>query len=1395
MTHDKSTTLRIFLSSPSDVLPERNRAEAIIRKISAELPDIELEAVRWEDSYYTADKSFQVQIDRPSDCDLVVCLFWSRLGSELPPVFNRRDGSGRTGTEWEFEEAMEAARKSEPATPDLLVYKKTVEPQFKASEAELGLAQKRALDAFWMRWFHDEDGHFVAGFDMFASADEFADKFEKHLREWLRRRTDGNSWDIATRGSPFRGLAPFDEAHTSVFFGRSTMIKRLAARLRSAAADGFPLVFVLGASGSGKSSLVRAGLIPHLRIAGVTEPLVARWRRAVTTPDSLSRLGEGNLLAGLVALLQGDGVLPELKQGDFANPEQLASLLAASPESATVSLLGALDRWASAVQTDEGHAQRPVTGLILVLDQFEEIFKLEDAERAALARAVSALVETGRVWLVATMRSDFYQALQGAPDWLALRERGRSFDVTAPSAADIREIVLAPTLAAGLRYEESGARSLAEDLEREAAAPGVLPMLQSALEELFNERDVASGLMTLASYDRLGGVQGVLAERAERVFGELDSQAQGALSEVLGKLADFDTEAGHESPVARAAQLSDFGDDTPARRMGDRLLAERLLLPISDISDAGENKEFTAWSGHVRVAHESLFLRWPRAQEQLAADRADLELRRRLNGDAANHVAAGAKDAKTARTLLLDGLRLAEGRDLLKRRPDLLTADARRFIADSDRQAKAKSRRAWTIAASLIVAFGLIAIYAGWSASRAQSNLRLAQGTVDRVLDTLQSPQMDQVRGFHLVQSRLLDELVPLAGQLAKLESPESSPAGVLRAAKLNLSQANILDARGAKKESSLKYRDTYRWIDALDSADITPEMREIQFECLYRLARNRFLLPPDIYDHDAMVHAGRELFDHTSTHGIWYRRELYAQTIEQYLRSNGKLDDALAIIRRARQDISNFPEDSKDIWRLFTLNVLESEEVVVLDKLGEAAQRNELRAASSSRLQEAMRRFPASRGLARLYLWELFEREREAYSSKDATRHAELVSEIRGIVSHFSGSEPTFFEAAAAKLDSSQADFYLHVDKQPQKALQSIYSSLDGYARLYAGQIIELPQFDESATAITTLSSIFEEIEKNTPESYRATITATHARELVSRSSQFLKCARDLGEGSTCHFLVRKATVWAKDRLKKQPEKAKEQAELLFSRNDLFLAAAVAMVQRDQQQPSSVPIADRESTDPLFDYCSAEKDYAKALLDLGETQEALKIGGRALPQCLSWAKEYDFDFYLRDSTFGLLKVQASSLSATGDQVNARILLKTCVDIVDGYCDEDLAGMLENGKGGPEDRQAADALRNGKKWNLMRFSVPVRREVGDALTFPFNIYINELSDKRHYKGIEDQAIWLERNRGLVIPQDVRDSFIKLENLARENKVSFPDLAKYALGEAQKTEDTPKSQNK
>jgi len=107
--------IKIFLSSPSDVKPERDLAKNVIKKLQDQFREqVKLTCIAWEDQWYTADKGFQEQINkygRPSDSDIVLCILWKRLGSDLPEEFNREDGSPRTETEWEYEEALSGAEK------------------------------------------------------------------------------------------------------------------------------------------------------------------------------------------------------------------------------------------------------------------------------------------------------------------------------------------------------------------------------------------------------------------------------------------------------------------------------------------------------------------------------------------------------------------------------------------------------------------------------------------------------------------------------------------------------------------------------------------------------------------------------------------------------------------------------------------------------------------------------------------------------------------------------------------------------------------------------------------------------------------------------------------------------------------------------------------------------------------------------------------------------------------------------------------------------------------------------------------------------------------------------------------------------------------------------------
>src|SRR5215207_9175576 len=159
---------QVFLSSPSDVLTERDRAELVINRFNAERVDQpQLELIRWELEYYGAKSDFQAQIPKPSECQLVVCVFWKRLGSELPEKYIRSDGSIPTGTEYEFEDAMKAAAARAEKLPDVLVYRKTDEVKFSVDTLEFERAQYERFMAFWQRWFRNERGHFLAGFQSF----------------------------------------------------------------------------------------------------------------------------------------------------------------------------------------------------------------------------------------------------------------------------------------------------------------------------------------------------------------------------------------------------------------------------------------------------------------------------------------------------------------------------------------------------------------------------------------------------------------------------------------------------------------------------------------------------------------------------------------------------------------------------------------------------------------------------------------------------------------------------------------------------------------------------------------------------------------------------------------------------------------------------------------------------------------------------------------------------------------------------------------------------------------------------------------------------------------------------------------------------------------------------
>jgi hypothetical protein len=297
MSATMAQRLRIFLSSPGDVAQERVRAHLVIQKLARDYARFfAIEPFLWEYEPMLASKHFQDAIDPPGSFDIVVLVLWSRLGTALPEktaVREYRGIDGRvpvTGTEWEFEDAIRANRAhGGKGPPDLLAYRRTggaAAPLDDAAARDEKIRQYDALEAFWRRWFKS-DHQFLAGYAEYAALDEFDRRLETDLAKLIERRIKEKSLaegaPLWLKGSPFRGLTAYDFADAPVFFGRDGETREGATRLAEAASRGTAFLLVTGASGAGKSSLARAGLLPALTATRAV-PDVGLWRRAVMRP-------------------------------------------------------------------------------------------------------------------------------------------------------------------------------------------------------------------------------------------------------------------------------------------------------------------------------------------------------------------------------------------------------------------------------------------------------------------------------------------------------------------------------------------------------------------------------------------------------------------------------------------------------------------------------------------------------------------------------------------------------------------------------------------------------------------------------------------------------------------------------------------------------------------------------------------------------------------------------------------------------------------------------------------------------------------------------------------------------------------------------------------------------
>ncbi|MGZ6339587.1 MAG: nSTAND1 domain-containing NTPase, partial [Candidatus Limnocylindrales bacterium] len=472
------------------------------------------------------------------------------------------------------------------------------------------------------------------------------------------------------RRNPYKGLRPFEERDSGDFFGREALTARLVERLADVMRAG-RLLAIVGPSGSGKSSVVRAGLLPALRAGAIAGS--DGWAVATMSPGSRP----------------------------FS---ELAAALKRTAGSRLPGLADDLERDGDITRAVERALPAEVEQIALVIDQAEELFTLVH-EPALRNRFVEGLLAAStapasRLLVILTIRADLLDRPLAWPGFGELLRAGLEV-VTPMSRAELELAIARPAQAAGVELEPGLAAEMIADV---ASAAEALPLLQYALTVLFDQSD--GRRLSRQGYTAIGGVVGALGRRAEETWASLRPECRAVARRVLLRLVAAGEGGG---PIGRRVLRADLGagvvaSNPSAAPEGDGvarapLPSERDAVLVEEVLDAfgrcrllAFDRDATTGEPTVEVAHEAVLTRWPRLVGWIEQQREDIWVRRRLDDAAAEWARAGYDEG-----FLLTGSRLqlfagwARSTDLGLSPPEQTFLDA--SVASRQRHDQAETSR------------------------------------------------------------------------------------------------------------------------------------------------------------------------------------------------------------------------------------------------------------------------------------------------------------------------------------------------------------------------------------------------------------------------------------------------------------------------------------------------------------------------------------------------------------------------------------------------------------------------------------------------------------------------------------------------------------------------------
>lgn len=407
--------------------------------------------------------------------------------------------------------------------------------------------------------------------------------------------------------SPFVGLSAFTPNEAAVFFGRSKQINTLLQRVSAQINYGRAFCLLLGSSGSGKSSLVNAGILPAL----ISESGFDGFRVESYCQLDFADISKDRLFLDLASTLL-DLEINEAPVLSDMSADILSELLQNAPEQV-------IQRCQMAVKQSQTTHIKPY--LFLFIDRLEVLLSspvFSEQERSNFLTVIEQLATSGCMIIFSACRNDFYPQVVNQPSLMAGKANGAHFDLLPPTRSELKQMIRLPALAAGLSWQLDPEHQtpLDEMLCNDTANnPDALPMLQYTLQQLYLQRSEDDELL-VSEYQALGGIEGAIGQKAEQVFTQLPKQQQTQLSLVLSKLITLHADG--ETLTSRAARWDEL--TTPAQTQLAQAMVDSRLF-VSHLKN-----EQACFS----LAHEALLRQWQRAIDWINQHQQSLAIKSRL---------------------------------------------------------------------------------------------------------------------------------------------------------------------------------------------------------------------------------------------------------------------------------------------------------------------------------------------------------------------------------------------------------------------------------------------------------------------------------------------------------------------------------------------------------------------------------------------------------------------------------------------------------------------------------------------------------------------------------------------------------------------------------------------